>query len=465
MLSAPSDEEKFVALSIIPKLLQSHDTEAIKRTFDKMPFKFISRLLHATQSAESLPSESLQSIAIQIVHCFCLVDLLCARPALLKIVPLLTAAIPTQNRRNKQTILQCLFRISATSAGHEALLQDRVLKPIASLAKSSDPNVSELAAELIKLIYSKYGISQTLSDCILAELAPTFKADQGLLKFQLLRLFVRVLTATDVQKSDPTPWAMDVKSGLKDILTSKTSHQDRTSSLFITSILTRRFSPEWLLRQSTPSTQSFGALVVHLACAEVRILLDSIDLTASLSLPSATNMITDTITDPLSSRRDHQQERHCANWEECRRILPMCYDLFISAILFLVSESNQATLSLSADLILSLGKAMSETGVAMGAFLTDVWETYQTHKSKIIIDNDITLFTLQALSIWLTEETAVLPSQITSIQPLILEVIQQYTAGDLSSLPINPLSFLSPFLASITSFSDEEPQTEHSKPV
>ena len=69
----------------------------------------------------------------------------------------------------------------------------------------SDSNVSSLASQLIEQVYSTYGISQSISDVILSELASTFESDQGRQKFRLLELFVRILSATDVQVSKKRP--------------------------------------------------------------------------------------------------------------------------------------------------------------------------------------------------------------------------------------------------------------------
>ncbi|TPX35565.1 hypothetical protein SmJEL517_g02082 [Synchytrium microbalum] len=461
LLSGASDEEKFVALCIIPKLLTLDDSDAIKLVYDRMPFKFLTRLLKSNPSSE-LPSESLQSVAIQITSCFCFVDDLCQKPPLVKLVPSLAQSLDSQNAENQTIVLNCLLRINAHPSGNQALRRDRVLLSIARLVKSSE--LSNLATMVTERIYgTDIAVPQTLSDVVLAELAPTFKTDQTLLKFQLLKLFCQMLTATDIDKSELATWSDDLKHGLSDILGSKTPRAHKSSALLLASILTRRFSPDWLftpLASSIPPSKSkksnFGVLVVHLACAEIRVLLDTIDLTSALSLSS--NQLGPPVA--MSEPSTSPSVSEYASWEECRRVLPVCYDLFMATVLYLVSELDRVSLTLPVDLLLSIRKAMSEASLAMGGFLTDVWDAYQTHKAKVVIDNDITLFTLRALMSWLTEETTARPSQITSVIPLILTVIQMHTNDELVSLPINPMTFLAPFLTSITSSPDEQRQTQ-----
>jgi Neurochondrin len=46
-----SDESKFTALLILPRLLDSNDHATIQRVFNKMNFKFIERLMKSSMSS------------------------------------------------------------------------------------------------------------------------------------------------------------------------------------------------------------------------------------------------------------------------------------------------------------------------------------------------------------------------------------------------------------------------------
>lgn len=50
LLSSSRDEDKFVGLMLLPKILDPADTVAVERAFDAVPWKFIHRLLISSTS-------------------------------------------------------------------------------------------------------------------------------------------------------------------------------------------------------------------------------------------------------------------------------------------------------------------------------------------------------------------------------------------------------------------------------
>jgi hypothetical protein len=53
LLSGPSDEERFVGLLIVPKIIKHDDIEGMKKVFAAIGFDFLNRLLEAKGTPDS----------------------------------------------------------------------------------------------------------------------------------------------------------------------------------------------------------------------------------------------------------------------------------------------------------------------------------------------------------------------------------------------------------------------------
>jgi hypothetical protein len=113
-----SDESKFTALLILPRLLDSNDHATIQRVFDKMNFKFIERLMKSSTSwaiiyqfrtidvywfavvfylfiekTAEVPETVMQEIAVNILSYFSTVESLTSSEQLIARIPTLSSCI------------------------------------------------------------------------------------------------------------------------------------------------------------------------------------------------------------------------------------------------------------------------------------------------------------------------------------------------------------------------------------
>jgi len=65
-----TDEQKFVALLLLPRILDPNDKKVVMNVFHSMDFTFLTRLLVTTSENEHIPPETLRAIAIHIIECF-----------------------------------------------------------------------------------------------------------------------------------------------------------------------------------------------------------------------------------------------------------------------------------------------------------------------------------------------------------------------------------------------------------
>ncbi|KAJ3295047.1 hypothetical protein HK104_003053 [Borealophlyctis nickersoniae] len=270
-------------------------------------------------------------------------------------------------------------------------------------------------------------------------LADVFASNQENLKFEVLRLSVGILSSWRAPAefaSSQTLWPEKIRGGLKDVFGSKIAMEHRDLALVLSSIMLRIFGVQWVfgdasdikgkgraIGASTLSSAQFGTLLIHIACAETRVLLDD--------LPQR-DVFDDT------GRAAH--------------MLPVCYEILESAIAFLVGieegggESGGVRINVPPQMLLSVRGALRETFLAVGAFLVDRLARYQATGNFAVIDNIITAFSLRALATFLGEETEIPAKEICEIVPLLVIASRQR----LSSLDVHPLDFLTPSLTNIT---------------
>ncbi|CAI2182301.1 11600_t:CDS:2 [Funneliformis geosporum] len=100
--SESSDDAKFVALMLLPRLLQQ-DQENVRLVFDSMDFKFLERLMRTSNSSDNdLPDNILKTIAIHIISCFCEVEELISKRQIHARIPTLSTLLALIKRRISQ---------------------------------------------------------------------------------------------------------------------------------------------------------------------------------------------------------------------------------------------------------------------------------------------------------------------------------------------------------------------------
>ncbi|KAJ3085542.1 hypothetical protein HK102_014069 [Quaeritorhiza haematococci] len=329
-----SDEEKFAALLLIPRILQPDDFRGVKTVFDAMDFGFLERMLRMglaptphEQQPQEIPFRTFHSIAVHILSSFCGFDDLVGRPELVERVPALVGVLLADDETGTtEESLRCLARIIAGSGRALERIFDgsdsvsRIADVYVRSKRASEREVSLLVLDtcLKGLLHHHYQqdqtlethhdtttspldasrVQQTLWTAMEVILAPCFASDRTGLKFEVLRLCVQVLSSWQMvfkpSATTPPTWLAPLITGLMDTLRSRklaTTHRD--TSLTLIANLVRLFGSSWIFSPPTPtptpssskSTQASGTmdfsiftpLLIHIVCAETRVLLDSVD--------------------------------------------------------------------------------------------------------------------------------------------------------------------------------------------
>ncbi|CAG8541417.1 9308_t:CDS:2, partial [Acaulospora morrowiae] len=373
-----SDDAKFVALMLLPRLLQQ-DEETTKIIFDAIDFKFLERLMRTERfTEENLPDYTLKTIAVHILSCFCAMDELLTKKQIHARIPTLSTLLPTNiNEELAQDILKILLRLASAKQGLTQFINNKVVSNVLQRAKSSTNETRDMSLQVIyytttsviadyHLFDSK--IIQTFLLTTFGELSEILRTDQTMFKFNCLDIFVQIFTHMTDQvaqemvlkdESQTNVWLQNAKYGLRDILRSKIGSEQRDKALSLIMLLLHYFDATWLFTPNISSKKDhhsvveniddfkFAVLVVQLACVEIRLMLDE-------------------ISDKLEKKDFKPVERH-------EVMLPACYTILEKSIEHLsqiessleINENGNSTdptkSKLDPELLLRLKSTMVET--------------------------------------------------------------------------------------------------------
>ncbi|KAJ3412307.1 hypothetical protein HDV05_000965 [Chytridiales sp. JEL 0842] len=450
-----SDEDKFVALVILPKLLDPSDATAVRFVFDRMNFKFIARLLRtpvlSSSDAQTIQAESMHVIAANIISCFCSFPDLASKPAILERVPLLANILKSSSHQNHDLhilIMQSFMQIASSSQlGLLNTFQPEIMMALMEILTSRPSKEGEfgeklaesrqlamqtlelllslISMDMAELVSSSEGQQKLLEDLsgsstiAMLTLSKVLKNDQTKLKFDALKLMGTLISSMGslIRKDDTL--GNNLRDGLMQIVQSKLGDAERDLALTVSSMVIQIFGPQWLLplspilnlASSSQNTESkekkpkvlthaqFTTLLVHMACAEIRVRLDD----DTLIRPAHTDS-PESLSDSLSSLSLTIEDSFSMVLISSLNIL----EYFMAALIESLPTSDSQSvdsLPMPFEMILSIRKAMSESFMAIMASLVDRWEAYTQSGNLEVLDNPVVAHLLRSLAVWLVEET------------------------------------------------------------
>ncbi|TPX69843.1 hypothetical protein SpCBS45565_g02233 [Spizellomyces sp. 'palustris'] len=440
--SETRDEEKFVAMLILPRLLDPvSDKESLRFTFDHMNWSFVDRLLKAAEDTADIPADALHTIAVNLLAGFCSDDALATRPKLLTRITLmgdLLANVPTPSEVVVESVLQCFHRMAMSRSGLGHL--GPVLQTVVSTAlgsRDAKSSVTKLAFSVVETYVRQANVYRSAEDPassamfdsmllgILPTLAAVFSNNQGQLKFDVGSLLIELCSALPEEQADKALplWALEIREGLKDVYGSKIGTNQRDMSLILAATMFRRFGSRWGFtdqqiqnaRTSRLSVEQFVALLIHVACGELRVLLDDLPVNS--------------VTTPES--------RFVA-------ITPVCCEIVEYSMRGLMEENGPMTISVG--VLLSIREALHEAFTSNSAYLLEKMAEYRSENDIGVLDNVVTASCLRVLSSWLAEDDTLSPNEIRHIVPLLVLAGRRR----MNSVGVHPMEFLGPALVNIT---------------
>ncbi|KAI7876972.1 hypothetical protein K492DRAFT_239452 [Lichtheimia hyalospora FSU 10163] len=423
------DESKFVGMLLLPRLLQQNEPESVQRVFDGMNFKFIERLLRTNTSDSQIPGHVLREIAVNVLACFAHYDNMAATQPMADRIPGLSTILTANDSSDTtQEALHTMLCIAVSKEGLVRMLDPDVLKNILELvAETSNQKERQLGTQLIHstfvrtchLLHEKSVAS--LASALKYALPTLFTALSGLLdkhqdelKFEALDLLSSILPnlpSEVVRKfkgentSQLSSWLDGLRSGLRQLLTTKLGDKYRDQAMVTTACLLRYFGTDWLFgtlqktkqsrrrSEKKPSNRTtdvteadikFPQLLIHLVAVETRVILDDIH-----------------------DRRVNEHNLQAVEVDEEKEkrqeiMLPIYYEILESAIQYLSSHyDEERDTGMDAEVLLKIRTALTDTMNVVMELLKFVQDT----SSDDQLENDmVAQASMRIVAVYLAEE-------------------------------------------------------------
>ncbi|KAG0175718.1 hypothetical protein DFQ30_000047 [Apophysomyces sp. BC1015] len=431
-LIAPSasDESKFVGMMLLPRLLKQDDVASIQRVFDGMNFKFIERLLRSSEQPNAeVPESVLQEIGVSILACFAHYEDMATRKQMTDRIPALSTILSANDKTDvTKESLNILLCVAITKEGLVRMLDPDVLKNVFEvLTESQSKNERELCIQVLKSVYGrachqlhsesipslasalKYSLRTIMNIC-----SKIFNTDQDKLKFIALDILSQILPDVpseimqkfkfEVEKLSGQ-WLESMRSGLRQVFSSKLGDDVRDRAMLVTSCLLRYFGTDWLFsslqntkqsrkrKEKQPSSRTgeihadahFPALLIHLVAVETRVIIDDIN---------------DHLHEVYEGRKvDIVDEEKKLRQET---ILPVLFEILESAIHYLSTHySEKEESGMDPEMLLKIRTALTDT---MDVVMELLQFMQTTHNDDQLEDSMVAQASMRIIALWLAEE-------------------------------------------------------------
>ncbi|NXI47993.1 NCDN protein, partial [Galbula dea] len=284
---ARNDSEQFAALLLVTKAVRAGevDSKTRRQIFDAIGFTFPSRLLISSQAPAGCPEHTFRALGLTLLACFCTDPELAAHSQILNKIPtfndILVSPCTPDSESMIDDVYQCLSAVLATARGPREL----VTKGTVSALCQAYVNCSYGSDRALALLLGLLAVAE--AKCwrrdaphllaVLNKLSNDFLKTEDRTKFELCEVLPRFIPLSPLltQDSQGSECLPRLYRGLANILGSKLSQSQRDPALKLAACLVQACGSEWVPADSAGS--KFLALLVNLACVEVRLTLEEPD--------------------------------------------------------------------------------------------------------------------------------------------------------------------------------------------
>lgn len=285
--SVETDSEKFAALFMVTKLVDSKDCTAIvkKLLFEAIGTEFLKKLLSTQAVPVDCPPQVYKSVVLSILSAFCQEPELASHPDMIAHVPALLEIISQADEDADDDMLiivseayTCLQNIAQYPPGQKALLEQKAISKMCDIYSEKSFKTDHALNILVSLVGRLGPEAWDAADtgpfhAIMNKIALDFETDHTERKFQLCTILQALLmscrkdiSATAKEES----WPISIHKALNDILGSKIDKNQRDPALKLASVMLDLLGAEWtLLDKEKPKV--FFLLLIQLASIEVRM--------------------------------------------------------------------------------------------------------------------------------------------------------------------------------------------------
>ncbi|KFQ30821.1 Neurochondrin, partial [Merops nubicus] len=261
------------------------DARTRRQIFDAIGFTFPTRLLSSRQPPAGCPQHTFRALGLTLLACFCTDPELAGHSQILNKIPtfndVLLSPCPPDGAAMVDDVYQCLGAIVATARGPREL----VTKGTVSALCQAYLNGSYGSDRAVALLLGLLAVAE--AKCwqrdaphllaVLSKLSEDFLKSEDVTKFELCEVLPHFIPLSPplTQDSQGSECLHRLYKGLANILGSKLSQSQRDPALKLAACLVQACGSEWIPAGSAGG--KFLALLVNLACVEVRLMLEEPD--------------------------------------------------------------------------------------------------------------------------------------------------------------------------------------------
>lgn len=397
--SVESDSEKFAALFMITKLVDSKDctiTEK-KMLFEAIGTKFLTKLLSTQVVPVDCPPQVYKSVALSILSAFCGESELASHPDMIVHVPALLEIVSKADEDADDNMLiivseayTCLQNIAQYSPGQQVLIEHKAIAKMCDIYSEKSFQTDKALNILVTLVQRFSTEAWDATDtapfhAIINKIALDFETDHTERKFELCTILQALLMSCTKDIISKTAkeesWPSSIHKALSDILGSKISKNQRDPALKLASVMLDLLGAEWtLLDKEKPKV--FLLLLIQLTSIEVRMQIEGKQLKSIM-----------TNADLITS----------------------CFIIIEISLAYITND----------QLDLDQKEKQSLYTVLKGAFVAIIGLLTAVSKMKEITDIKERIFicaVVRVLAAWLAQETTAMRSQVYTVLPYVLTI-------------------------------------------
>ncbi|NWV47549.1 NCDN protein, partial [Daphoenositta chrysoptera] len=428
---ARNDSEQFAALLLVTKAVRAGEVDARTRRqiFDAIGFTFPTRLLTSRQPPEGCPPHTFRALGLTLLACFCTDPELAGHSQILNKIPtfndILLSPCEPDGTSMVDDVYQCLSAVLATARGPRELVTKGTVSALCQAylggGHGSDRALTLLVGLLAVAEAKCWQRDAPQLLAVLSKLSGDFLKAEDMTKFELCEVLPHFIPLSPplAESSQGSECLSRLYRGLADILGSKLSQRQRDPALKLAASLVQACGAEWIPAGSAGS--KFLALLVNLACVEVRLTLEE--------------------PDPLEV-------------EGKKEVVTACYVLMEMGIQECLREENPLLENVQK---MQLMRIMEE---AFGAVIFYLRQVKQEE-----LQDPFIFASVRVLGAWMAEETSSLKQEICELLPFLVDYARklfkegspavslpqaELVSTEGSALPQDALRFLLPGFCHLT---------------
>ncbi|KFP13042.1 Neurochondrin, partial [Egretta garzetta] len=261
------------------------DAKTRRQIFDAIGFTFPNRLLTSRQPPAGCPPHTFRALGLTLLACFCTDPELAGHSQILNKIPtfndILVSPCSPDSTSMIDDVYQCLSAVLATTRGPRELVNKGTVSALCQAyldcSYGSDRALTLLLGLLAVAEAKCWQRDAPHLLSVLSKLSDDFLRTEDTSKFELCEILPRFIPLSPpfTEDSEGCECLHRLYKGLADILGSKLSQSQQDPALKLAACLVQACGSEWIPAGSAGS--KFLALLVNLACVEVRLTLEEPD--------------------------------------------------------------------------------------------------------------------------------------------------------------------------------------------